>query len=405
MARVLIVEDESTDLTILRSIVEGAGHEVYSASDGEKALQVYLQTSFDVVVTDLHMPDGDGLKFIDALGALLPRTPIIAVSGKGTHLLAEAKSRGVLVALSKPIDPHELLGFVAQAAPDGAKAVHLAGRTVGGFFLDRVKVLLAALTLFFFVLDLALPLGVASGTLYGLVVMASLWSKDAWVTYTAAIVGIGLTILGFYVSPPTVSAIGPVIINRTLSVLIILGSALIVLERKRAEKQILALNVLSTTDHLTQVRNRSVFDEVVEEEIARARRFGRELSLVLLDIDHFKTINDTQGHDQGDDVLREVAHRLVGNVRRMDVVFRLGGDEFAILLIEADLAGAEIIGKKICGAIANAPLGKNQIEATASVGIAALRQEDDQTIFYRRADEALYASKQGGRNRVTTATS
>ena len=117
MASVLIVEDEETDRVILGNIAHGMGHDVHFASDGEEALKVYAGRSIDVVVTDLQMPNVDGLELIVTLQALFPDAKIIAVSGKGPALLAAAKEKGVRVALSKPVDPHELLRAIAQAAP------------------------------------------------------------------------------------------------------------------------------------------------------------------------------------------------------------------------------------------------------------------------------------------------
>ena len=120
MARVLIVEDEQTDRMMLGSIVEGMGHEVYFASDGEQAFKTYMKMSIDVVVTDLLLPHVDGLEFIVALRTLFPDAPVIAVSGKGPELLAEAENKGACVALSKPVDPHELLEAIAKAAADSS---------------------------------------------------------------------------------------------------------------------------------------------------------------------------------------------------------------------------------------------------------------------------------------------
>ena len=109
MARVLIVDDEPTDLLFLRSIVESSGHEVYVARDGEKAFKTYLGQDIDLVVTDLDMPGVDGLEFIESLVALYPQARIVAVSGKGETLLDEAKRTGAVMAFSKPIDPDELV--------------------------------------------------------------------------------------------------------------------------------------------------------------------------------------------------------------------------------------------------------------------------------------------------------
>ncbi len=116
MASVLIVEDESTDLIILRDIVESSGHEVHLATGGEQALNLYMGRSVDVVVTDLQMPHMDGLELMEALQALFPAVAIIVVSGKGPELLAAAMAKGALVAFSKPVDPQELLEAIAQAA-------------------------------------------------------------------------------------------------------------------------------------------------------------------------------------------------------------------------------------------------------------------------------------------------
>ena len=120
MARVLIVEDEEADRIILGNIAQGMGHEVRFASDGGEGLKAYAEGGIDVVVTDLHMPNVDGLELIGALQALFPKAEIIAVSGEGTALLAAAKRKGVHAVLSKPVDPHELLRAIAEAAPDSS---------------------------------------------------------------------------------------------------------------------------------------------------------------------------------------------------------------------------------------------------------------------------------------------
>ena len=113
MARVLIVDDEPTDLILLRSIVEASGHEVYVARDGEKAFKTYLGQSIELVITDLDMPGVDGLEFIESLIALYPEARIVAVSGKGQTLLDEAMRTGATMAFSKPIDPDELVQGLA----------------------------------------------------------------------------------------------------------------------------------------------------------------------------------------------------------------------------------------------------------------------------------------------------
>ena len=118
MARVLVVEDEHTGQVILGTILEGAGHQVCFALDGVRAFDLYVKNRIDIVVTDLYMPNGDGVEFIETLRAAYPEALVIAVSGKGQHLLDAATSKGAFLALTKPVDPHELIRAITQAVPE-----------------------------------------------------------------------------------------------------------------------------------------------------------------------------------------------------------------------------------------------------------------------------------------------
>ena len=118
MARVLVVDDEQSDRLILEKILEQGDHEVYFASDGEEAFKAYLKNRIEIIITDLNMPHVDGLEFIEAVLALFPEAVIIAVSGKGPDELDAAQNAGARVALSKPIDPWELLKAILEVGPD-----------------------------------------------------------------------------------------------------------------------------------------------------------------------------------------------------------------------------------------------------------------------------------------------
>jgi CheY-like chemotaxis protein len=118
VARVLIVEDKPTDRVIMANIIERTGHEVCFAYGGKEALGICLRGGIDIVVTDLQMPDGDGLELIEALRALLPEPVIITGSGSGPELHAEAESKGTVTALSKPIELTEFVETLAQATQD-----------------------------------------------------------------------------------------------------------------------------------------------------------------------------------------------------------------------------------------------------------------------------------------------
>jgi len=157
---------------------------------------------------------------------------------------------------------------------------------------------------------------------------------------------------------------------------------------------------LAGTDHLTGLANRRPLMEVLERELARRPRYSDPLSLIMLDIDHFKQINDTYGHRAGDRVLQEMARLVAGLIRRADFPARWGGEEFVILLPDTDSKAAVGLAEKIRDRIARHEfpvVGR----ITISCGVSALHPgENDGAPLFERADQAMYAAKQGGRNRV-----
>ncbi|HJQ39651.1 MAG TPA: diguanylate cyclase [Thermoanaerobaculia bacterium] len=157
---------------------------------------------------------------------------------------------------------------------------------------------------------------------------------------------------------------------------------------------------LSQTDSLTSLPNRRAFDARFGNAFEQARRYQRPLSLALLDVDHFKAINDTHGHDAGDTVLRGVAKILEKGTRQADFAARVGGEEFAVLLPETALFDALQFGEKLRAAVASSPVHGHGI--TVSVGVANVpySKAASPAEFFRMADEALYRAKRRGRNRV-----
>lgn len=156
---------------------------------------------------------------------------------------------------------------------------------------------------------------------------------------------------------------------------------------------------LAATDPLTGVWNRRHGQELVTAVAAHARRHAGPVSLLMLDIDRFKAVNDTYGHLAGDQVLAEIARRLLENLRSTDMVARWGGEEFVILLRDCALEQALAIAEKIRSRIADSPF--DDVSAVSvSVGVAERRQDDDLTSWLARADSALYKAKRAGRNAV-----
>ncbi len=160
---------------------------------------------------------------------------------------------------------------------------------------------------------------------------------------------------------------------------------------------------LMTVDGLTQVFNRRYFNEALEREFNRSKRYDRALSLIAFDIDHFKRVNDTHGHLAGDNLLRQIATAVKPRLRREDIFARTGGEEFGILLPEIEVDGARIRAEKVRRIVETTPLRYEQqvIPVTVSLGISQMVPTDTAPEeLYKRADEKLYEAKQGGRNRV-----
>lgn len=175
---------------------------------------------------------------------------------------------------------------------------------------------------------------------------------------------------------------------------------------KELESTNAKLKETSFKDDVTGLYNRRFFSIRLEEEMQRHRRFNHPVSVVLLDLDGFKAVNDELGHAVGDETLRDVAQILMKHSRGINVVARWGGDEFSVLLVETSKAGARLYADRIRQVISSFPFSHGK-RLTASFGIASLPDDEASTSedLVRAADEALYAAKRAGKNQVATADS
>ncbi|MDD2658599.1 MAG: GGDEF domain-containing protein [Methylococcales bacterium] len=158
-------------------------------------------------------------------------------------------------------------------------------------------------------------------------------------------------------------------------------------------------------DPLTQTNNRASFNDSVKREISLAKRHGKSLSVIYLDIDHFKAINDQHGHVCGDITLTAAVKWIKEKMRDSDVIYRIGGEEFVVLLSDTCLDGAKLLAERIRMTIEAHTLAYDMatIKITASMGVASLRDDDTDDSFIKRADDALYKAKKSGRNQVMPA--
>jgi diguanylate cyclase (GGDEF)-like protein len=186
-----------------------------------------------------------------------------------------------------------------------------------------------------------------------------------------------------------------------LAYVAVVGIAMAGLQRLRRSQALLAQ--LVTQDVLTNVLNARAFAERLGQELERNRRYPRPLSLIYMDLDNFKVINDTHGHQTGDGVLRLVADAMRTSVRTSDVVGRLGGDEFAVLMPETDAQLADAAAKRLVASLR--AVFKGTPSVTASIGVVSCSATDASTDdLLRRADQAMYDAKKAGKDRVVQVT-
>ncbi|MHC4203940.1 MAG: sensor domain-containing diguanylate cyclase [Planctomycetota bacterium] len=158
----------------------------------------------------------------------------------------------------------------------------------------------------------------------------------------------------------------------------------------------------ATTDGLTGLVNHKTFYEILEKELWRSRRYGGQISLIMVDVDNLKNINDAYGHRAGDKAIREISRRIKECIRQIDTAARYGGDEFAIILLNSSLEDATIVAQRMVDAVANSHTTwqKEQIPLSISVGLGQYDAETTPEDITSRSDQALYMAKQAGKNTV-----
>jgi len=164
-------------------------------------------------------------------------------------------------------------------------------------------------------------------------------------------------------------------------------------------------SLLAHCDALTGVKNRSTFDDSLQREINLAQRHKRGFSLLVVDIDHFKKVNDRFGHSAGDEVLKSVATTLQNSIRATDMLFRYGGEEFVILLNNLDCDQSWIIADRILDSVRklDVQIDEQSLQLSVSIGMACLEKGDNAKSLFKRADAAMYTAKNEGRDQIKVA--
>jgi diguanylate cyclase (GGDEF)-like protein len=253
-----------------------------------------------------------------------------------------------------------------------------------------------ALTLLVYWLNTITPPDARLGILYIIPVLLITWTEGlVWgIVFAVVTTGFREATAWAQMPPDTLMVWRVVTALAYLAVLAVAMAGLQTLRRSQAQ-----LARLVTQDQLTNVLNARAFADRLGQELERNRRYPRPLALMYMDLDNFKIINDTHGHQTGDAVLRLVADAMRSSVRQADVVGRLGGDEFAVLMPETDAQLADAAARRLVVGLRNVFKGTPNV--TASIGVVSCTATDASTDdLLRRADQAMYDAKKSGKDRV-----
>lgn len=253
-----------------------------------------------------------------------------------------------------------------------------------------------------FAFDLSQPLGVAAGMPYAVLPLFGLLARSAALVILGAVSGTALTGLGMLYSSPG-AAFDIALINRCMSAVLIWTIALFALRHLYVSNSLLAqLKQQANTDPLTGLFNRRYFFARVRNELKRYDRYGDRFSIILIDADHFKQVNDTHGHGAGDATLQAIANASLHTVRETDLVGRFGGEEFIVLLPHTDVAAAVTVAERIRRAMHTVAMqSEGAVPVTLSLGVAEVGPRAATfDALLKAADTALYAAKEAGRDRV-----
>jgi len=457
---ILLVEDniDQRELTIDALMEKTPDMRVTAADNGSAALQILAQADdVDVVILDYSLPGMNGLEVLYEINQGSTKPPVIMVTGQGDEAIAvEAMKNGAHDYIVKISNYHEALPVsiervvrqdrlrreLDEASLRGRRLYELSFAVAKERRVDALSRRL--------VKGVTELIGVEHSILYlvnadGTVAFVSAHGEDIDPSrFMDSVEGIGMLAAAYSTKQPVVveepqlhpqwpatpwlhaHARNMLCVPLTMQGQVEGGLCLLNKRNSRAFTQE-EINTVSTlavhvgvaidnarflekkeqqavTDSLTGLYNHMEFQKHLAEELERSHRYGNEFSLLMLDLDHFKMVNDSYGHQVGDSILREMAHHLRSQLRAVDKVFRYGGEEFAVILPETGQSGAKVIAEELRRRIAACTfdIGADQaLKITVSIGAASFPHDQEQREeLIGAADQALFSAKRAGRNHI-----
>ena len=435
---VLYVEDENDVREFTSKLLTSLLRKVYVAQDGLEGLKIYEENkdNIDLIVSDINMPKMDGLSMCDAIKKINHEIPLVITSAHNdTNFLKRAIEIGVTTYAMKPIDLYQLIESIIKAMEPiilrkKLIELNLSLESKIEKEINKIKSILDAQDNIIIVTNKEEITNVNKKFLdffgiinfddfiatkknifdffqeeFGFITKEQIDKQESWIKYIkdlheidriVKIKGASLEEKIFAINVDYYENKDDYHENKDDYYVFSLTDI-----TKLKEKSNL-LEYQASHDKLTGLFNRNRFDEVYEKEIKRAKRYNNDLSLIIFDIDNFKMINDTYGHQTGDEVLKEMARITISNVREQDIIVRWGGEEFLILLPQTNLLGAFTVANKIRTSIEANIFTTNSLNITASFGVTQLLENDDESSFIARSDKFLYEAKKTGKNKVVS---
>jgi diguanylate cyclase (GGDEF)-like protein len=411
---VLFVEDDKEIQEQLSLFLKRRLGVLITADNGSDGLAAFKRYQPDVVITDIRMPVMNGLEMAKAIKELDKNVPIIVTTAHSeTNYLLSSIEIGIDKYVPKPTDPRVLIEAIYKSATNllQRREIEAKNREIQ-FILD--------INPSFIVMTTKNEIEYINQTFLNFLGYSSL---DNFRSDHKRIEDFFIKVDDISYPAPDHEWVQHIINNPNNDHIIYLhnsdsgknlSSAYIVTFNKipeidkyifsfaditKTEKEKRTLKVQALTDSLTGLYNRFKYDKSLGIEIERNKRYKNPLSLIMFDIDYFKRVNDTYGHQAGDDVLRDLATIMRNNIRQHDILGRLGGEEFGIITPETNIEAAQILAEKLRKKVEKS-LFCNEDSITCSFGVTQFKVDDSIDSFVKRADDALYKAKKGGRNKV-----
>ncbi len=427
---VLYVEDEDDVRSFTAKTLSDLVKKVECASDGLSGLKIFKEyfqnpklRNFDVIITDINMPKMNGLEMLSAIKEIDPSVPMIVTTAySDMDFLKQAIEIGVTGYVMKPIELNKLLDNIVVATESRILKQQLEARVNKQtaeirsildsqdsiiIVTDGKKIAYANQSLFNFFNVTSIKNFIEN---FGCICKHFVNYQDYFNLDESSKNEDWIKIIKELPKEKQIvklknldkkESIFQIKIKETFfndsghEYIITLNDITQIYEQSKK------LEYQATHDNLTKLYNRQKFNNELDKEIKREIRYKRNLSIIMIDIDYFKRVNDTYGHDIGDEVLISISSLAKKGIRNTDFLARWGGEEFMILLPETSLKDAQNVAEKIRLSIDNTCLiATKSYHITASFGVTIFNKEDDKLTFIKRVDEALYDAKDKGRNIV-----